>query len=91
MIGRKKKKNKNVLNNIHQLKGREKKRERGKEGRREEANKLPKQPPIQPCPFPGRMTKENPIWGSHEIFKGVFKNNYFKARNHSCRLTGQIK
>lgn len=91
MIGRNQKKNDNVLNNIHQLKRRRKKEKgRRKKGRRKEANKLPKQPLIQPCSFPGRMTKENPFWGSHEKLKGVFKT-YFNARNHSCRLTGQIK
>lgn len=87
MIGRKKKKNKNVLNNIQQLKGR-KKKERGREERKE-GNKQ------SSCPnnlqySPGRMTKENAIWGSHEKFK-VFKNNNFNSRNHSCRLAGQIK
>lgn len=88
MIGRKKKKNKNVLNNIQQLKGRGKK-ERGRE-ERQEGNKQ------SSCPnnlqySPGRMTKENAIWGSHEKFKGVFKNNNFNSRNHSYRLAGQVK
>lgn len=38
MIGRKKKKNKNVLNNIHQLKGR-KKKERERKGRKKGRSK----------------------------------------------------
>lgn len=88
MIGRKK--NKNVLNNIQQLVKRKERKEKGREERKEEGKKQSN------CPnnlqySPGRMTKENAIWGSHEKFKGVFKNNNFNSRNHSCRLAGQIK
>lgn len=87
MIGRKK--NKNVLNNIQQLVKRKERKEKGREERKEGKKQ-------SSCPnnlqySPGRMTKENAIWGSHEKFKGVFKNNNFNSRNHSCRLAGQIK
>lgn len=43
-----------------------------------------KQPPIKPCSFPSRMTKESLIWGSQDKFKGEFKNNNSSARKHSC-------